>query len=142
MSRFSPYYAYQTSHPYAQYSGADTYPGNSILAVGKGGLKDFFGKGKQPVIGVLIGLAGAYGGWFFTKKMKKKQKLVRAALVALAGVAGFAAGRYGSEMLMPEKTGLGLQALTHAKPLQLTRSPLVQPGSPEQARRSLNLQPK
>ena len=32
MSTFSPDWAYETQHPYAQYYNGNTYPGNSVMA--------------------------------------------------------------------------------------------------------------
>ena len=58
-SHFSPYYALPTSHPYPQYTGDVTYPGPSILSVGKFFQQPGFWPGVGMAAGALVLLAVA-----------------------------------------------------------------------------------
>ena len=76
---FSPAYALQTQHPYAQWAGKATYPGQSVLAV-----RGFWSDNRTSLaVGSILGLiVGAFAGTMY------KSKVAVPAGAALGVVAG------------------------------------------------------
>mgnify|MGYP006277901011 CR=1 FL=1 len=79
MNRFSPQWAYKTSHPYAQYYKNNTYPGNSVMSTVNGM------EAENIVDGMLLALAFGLALW-----LRYKHWLAP----VLGGGAGFAIGTY------------------------------------------------
>ena len=86
MSTFSPGWAYETEHPYAQYYNGNTYPGNSVMATVAGPKQD---KMLYGVGGAVVMALAAYA---LTRKMKKSKRAIKYGSILGAGVLGYFVG--------------------------------------------------
>lgn len=86
MSTFSPGWAYETEHPYAQYYNGNTYPGNSVMATVAGPKQD------KMLYGVGGAVVMALAAYMLTRKMKKSQRAMKYGSIVGAGVLGYFVG--------------------------------------------------
>jgi len=116
MSTFSPGWAYETEHPYAQYYNGNTYPGNSVMATVAGPKQDkkLYGTGGAVVL--------ALAAYMLTRKMKKSQRAMKYGSIVGAGVLGYFVGS--SMVKMPAPTDWSAWAAAQAKPQQQQSQPV------------------